>query len=131
MLPATSEASARGATSSITTVATFAGALVLGGALAFGALALLREERSPTADEATERASRAVGFSAGADFRGVVPVDLDAFRRGLLDGLAGEPARPAAMSRAERFAHMRDVMRRLGEAEVAEVAERLDQDRDS
>jgi hypothetical protein len=131
MLPAPPEAPPRAATSSSTKVA-IAGAALLGGALVLGGVILLRAEGWSASDgHATARASRAVGLSAGAGFRGVVSIDLDAFRRGLLDGIASEPAPQAAMSRVERFARMRDVMRLLGEAEVAEVAERLDQDRDS
>lgn len=130
MLARPPEASPTGATSSITK-SIVAGALVLGVALAAGAVATLRDGRTDARDESIARASRAVGVSAGAGFRGVMSIDIDAFRRGLRDGLAGKPSAETPMSRAERFARMRDVMRRLGEAEVAEVAERLDQDRDS
>jgi hypothetical protein len=111
--------------------AAVAAALLLGAALALGAVATLRDARTDVGDASIARASRAVGISAGAGFRGVMSIDLEAFRRGLRDGLAGEAAAETPLSRPERFARMRDVMRRLGEAEVAEVAERLDHDRDS
>jgi len=131
MLPAPPEASARAVTSSISSRTALAGALLLGGALAFGVVALQRGDRAAAGADARARASLAVGLSAGAGLRGVVSIDLDAFRRGLLDGLDGHAAREAVMSRPERFERMRDVLRRLGEAEIAEVAERLDQERDS
>jgi hypothetical protein len=76
--------------------------------------------------EEIARASYAVGVSAGAGFRGVMPVSLADFRQGLVDGLGDEAAQVRVLSRPELFLEIRNVMRRLSDAELALVAARLD-----
>lgn len=77
-----------------------------------------------------ERTSYAVGYSAGAGLRDVARLPLDPFRQGLLDGLAGGESSTRVMSRAELFSRIRAVMKRLSDAELARVAERIDETQD-
>jgi hypothetical protein len=79
---------------------------------------------------ALDRTSYAVGFSAGAGLRGVVPVSVDHFRDGLLDGLGGVATQARVMSRPELFSRIRDLMKRLSDAELAAVAARIDETQD-
>ena len=80
--------------------------------------------------DAVERASWAVGVSAGSGFRGVVDVELEAFRRGLRDGLAGAPHDRRGMTRPEYLARIRHAMKLLADAELATVAARIDESPD-
>ncbi|MEW6268828.1 MAG: hypothetical protein AB1689_05970 [Thermodesulfobacteriota bacterium] len=76
------------------------------------------------------RASYAVGFATGRDFRGILPPALAPFEQGLRDGLAGPPRDARVMSRPELFARIRGTMKLLGDAELAAVAARIDESQD-
>jgi hypothetical protein len=88
---------------------------------------------TPTEAEhgAVERASRAIGISTGTALRGVVPLSLEDFRRGLIDGLRGPGTETQVMSRVELFARIRELTKRLNDAEIAAVAARIDRSQDS
>ena len=100
--------------------------------IAFGASAYFAKPKitEATASDA-DRTSYAVGLSAGAGFRGVVPVTMDAFRQGLIDGLGGDATQTRVMPRPELFARMRELMKELSDAELAEVSKRIDSMQDS
>ncbi len=106
---------------------------MLVGAAVFGTFVSVRSSAPSAPDEpsgAGERTSYAVGFSAGAGLRGVVPVSVDDFRQGLLDGLGGDTTQTRVLSRSEFFSAIRQLMKRLSEAELAAVAARIDQEQD-
>lgn len=103
-------------------------------AAAIPLLFVLHQQRTSPAPRAQGDArattSYAIGLSAGAALRGVVDARVDAFRRGLVDGLADDARHTSVMSRPERFARLREAMRRLSEAEIAAVSSRLDESAD-
>jgi hypothetical protein len=113
----------------------FAAVPILLGAAAIivAAIVLSAPEREAEAERrrAMVRSSQAVGLSAGAGFRGIQSVSMEDFRAGLLDGLGGGTSETRVMARPELFARIRDVMKRLSEAELAAVAARIDREQDS
>jgi hypothetical protein len=80
---------------------------------------------------AADRASYAIGISAGAGLRGVARVSLDDLRRGLIDGLAESGRQTGIMSRAELFSRLREVTKRLSDSELEAISARIDRSQDS
>lgn len=64
----------------------------------------------------------AVGFSSAHGLRSLGPIPVSAFAQGLEDGLSGTPRQGVDMARPEFTARMRDVLRRMAEAQAAAVA---------
>jgi hypothetical protein len=106
--------------------AAIAFAASVGGLLRFGGA----QARPAGLDDPVARRSWAIGYSTGAGLRDVAPVSSDDFRRGLAEGLRGGASATRTLSRAERFALLRDTTARLAEARLEEIARRLDQEED-
>jgi len=81
-------------------------------------------------DPPIARTSWAVGFSTGIGLRDAMALSADEFRQGLVDGLGGEATQARVLTRPELFAAMRDVTKRLTEAELAAVSARIDEEQD-
>ena len=76
-----------------------------------------------------ERASYALGYSAGSGFRPIgAELDLEQLRRGLLDGLRAHGEREHVLSRPERIAQLRRVAKRVQQAQLDALSERLDRE---
>jgi hypothetical protein len=96
-------------------------------------LAISVTHRPTTSDAGAGRADRtsyAVGLSAGRDFGRVAGFAPEFLRQGLLDGLGAEASEQRIMSRPERFTHIREMMKRLSDAELAAVAARIERDQE-